>query len=155
MRTRRAIAAHNLKTTRSGKVKRRSILWRLRRWLFLAGLLVRHRRRRRRLRAVDGRAAGAAPARSTRPRSSATSSVPAGQCNAANAMAAFHGSEDRVDVTLDQVPQVMQDAVLAAEDRDFFEHGGVDPVGIARAAWADIREQGRRSRAARRSPSST
>ena len=40
MRTPRALAAHNLKTTRSGKVKRRSIVWRMRRWLFLAGLLV-------------------------------------------------------------------------------------------------------------------
>ena len=39
MRTRRAIPAHNLKTTRSGKVKRRSILWRLRRWFFLGGVL--------------------------------------------------------------------------------------------------------------------
>src|SRR4029450_7665587 len=46
---------------------------------------------------------------------------------------------DRVDVTLEQVPEVLVQAVLAAEDRDFFEHRGVDPVGIARAAWQDIR----------------
>ncbi|HYD08569.1 MAG TPA: PBP1A family penicillin-binding protein, partial [Acidimicrobiales bacterium] len=30
-------------------------------------------------------------------------------------------------------------AVLAAEDRDFFEHGGVDASAILRAAWADVR----------------
>ena len=33
-------------------------------------------------------------------------------------------------------------AVLAAEDQDFFDHSGVDPFGIVRAAWADVRNQG-------------
>jgi len=32
--------------------------------------------------------------------------------------------------------------VVAAEDRDFFTHPGVDPVAIARAAWADVRSRG-------------
>ena len=32
-------------------------------------------------------------------------------------------------------------AVLSAEDRDFYEHNGVDPVGIARAAWTNLRQQ--------------
>ena len=45
-------------------------------------------------------------------------------------------------------------AVLAAEDRDFFEHGGVDPIGIARAAFQDFRAAAC-SRAAPPSPSST
>jgi penicillin-binding protein 1A len=36
----------------------------------------------------------------------------------------------------------MVDAVLAAEDRTFFDHGGVDPWGTARALWADLRNQG-------------
>ena len=30
-------------------------------------------------------------------------------------------------------------AVLAAEDRTFYDHGGVDPVGIVRALWANLR----------------
>jgi penicillin-binding protein 1A len=143
MRPRRAIAAHNLKTTRSGKVKRRSLVWRMRRWLFLAGLLV-----------VTGIAGVLyllstielpAPPRAVDQTTFVCDlSVPAGQCNAGTAMAAFHGTENRVEVPLDAVPQVMQDAVLASEDRDFFEHGGVDPLGIARAAWADIRNKGSR-----------
>ena len=33
----------------------------------------------------------------------------------------------------------MRRAVLATEDRHFYEHGGVDPVGIARATVNDIR----------------
>jgi membrane peptidoglycan carboxypeptidase len=41
---------------------------------------------------------------------------------------------DREPVTLDQVPLRVQQAVLAAEDRTFYEHGGFDPIGIARAA---------------------
>ena len=33
------------------------------------------------------------------------------------------------------------DAVLSSEDRDFFNHGGVDPLGIARALWHDVRSE--------------
>src|SRR5581483_4464602 len=44
--------------------------------------------------------------------------------------------------TLDQVPLVMLNAGLAAEVRDFFKHGGVDPLGTLRALWADLRNQG-------------
>ncbi len=41
---------------------------------------------------------------------------------------------DREPVSLSDVPTHVQQAVLAAEDRSFYEHGGFDPVGIARAA---------------------
>ena len=54
-------------------------------------------------------------------------------------LAVLHGDENRLPVKLGQVPEVLQDAVIAAEDRHFFEHSGVDPVGIARATWADLR----------------
>ena len=40
------------------------------------------------------------------------------------------------------MPKVLVDAVLATEDRKFFQHGGVDPVGIARAFLNDIRGKG-------------
>jgi len=40
---------------------------------------------------------------------------------------------DREPVSLDEVPLHVQQAVLAAEDRSFYEHGGFDPIGIARA----------------------
>ena len=41
---------------------------------------------------------------------------------------------DREPVSLSDVPLHVQQAVLAAEDRSFYEHGGFDPIGIARAA---------------------
>ena len=34
------------------------------------------------------------------------------------------------DVRLDQVPKVVVDAVIATEDKGFFRHGGIDPLGI-------------------------
>src|SRR5207253_11411369 len=42
-------------------------------------------------------------------------------------------------VKLGKVPEVIQAAVIAAEDRHFVEHSGVDPLGVARATWADVR----------------
>jgi membrane peptidoglycan carboxypeptidase len=57
-------------------------------------------------------------------------------------IATFHGDENRFPVKLDQVPKVTIDAVVAAEDRKFFQHRGIDPVGILRATWADLRHRG-------------
>ncbi|WUP48789.1 penicillin-binding protein [Micromonospora globbae] len=45
------------------------------------------------------------------------------------------GQENRTLVTINQIPQYVQDAVAAAEDRNFYRHSGVDYKGIARAAW--------------------
>ena len=42
-------------------------------------------------------------------------------------------AEARRPITLDQVPGHLADAVLAMEDSRFYEHEGVDPIGIARA----------------------
>ncbi len=44
-------------------------------------------------------------------------------------------------VKYDQIPKVMVDAVLAIEDRRFFEHGGVNFVRMAEAAWIDVIHQ--------------
>ena len=57
-------------------------------------------------------------------------------------LASLDSGEDRVAVPLDQVPDVLVDAVLAVEDRKFFEHQGLDPGSIIRATWADIRGKG-------------
>ncbi|GAA3848995.1 transglycosylase domain-containing protein [Brevibacterium ammoniilyticum] len=42
--------------------------------------------------------------------------------------------QNRVEVPLDQISQEMQDATISVEDYRFFEHGGIDLEGIARAA---------------------
>ena len=48
-------------------------------------------------------------------------------------MATFY-YQNRIVVGLDQMPQTMQDAIVSVEDARFYEHGGVDPEGMGRAA---------------------
>ena len=48
------------------------------------------------------------------------------------------GTVNRVDVPLSDVPVPVQQAVLAAEDREFYSHGGFSPTGIARAVWNNV-----------------
>jgi penicillin-binding protein 1A len=50
------------------------------------------------------------------------------------------GEERRNFTPIGQIPQVMKDAVLAAEDARFYQHGGVDYKGIARAAIENLRD---------------
>ena len=48
------------------------------------------------------------------------------------------GEATRRSIDIDEIPDVAREAVLAAEDRNFYEHGGISPFGIARAAWNNI-----------------
>ena len=48
------------------------------------------------------------------------------------------GAERRNYQQLSQIPKLMQNALLAIEDSSFFEHGGLDFSGIARAALANV-----------------
>ena len=41
-------------------------------------------------------------------------------------------------VTYDEIPKLMVDAVLAIEDRRFFQHGGVNFLRLAEATWVDV-----------------
>ncbi len=50
------------------------------------------------------------------------------------------GEERRNFVPIAEIPQMMKDAVLAAEDARFYQHGGVDYKGVARAALANLRD---------------
>jgi penicillin-binding protein 1A len=49
---------------------------------------------------------------------------------------------ERFIVPLDEVNPVVVDALLSAEDRRFYEHGGLDPVGISRALVSNLRTSG-------------
>ncbi|MCR4346264.1 MAG: penicillin-binding protein 1A [Sulfuricaulis sp.] len=51
------------------------------------------------------------------------------------------GEEKRIPVKIEEVPDMLIKSVLAAEDRSFFYHHGVDFVGILRAAWHNFRTQ--------------
>ena len=51
-------------------------------------------------------------------------------------------TENRRIVPLSDIPKVMQRAVLAAEDRDFYKHGAISYKGMLRATLANLRNAG-------------
>lgn len=53
-------------------------------------------------------------------------------------LAELHAEQDRVPIPLDQVPDHVVAAVLAAEDERFYEHGALDARAILRAAVANV-----------------
>ena len=50
----------------------------------------------------------------------------------------FHAEINRTEIRLDNMPDSLQHAVIAIEDRDFYRHGGVSILGIVRAAWTNV-----------------
>ena len=56
-----------------------------------------------------------------------------------NEIANVHAAENRRPVKIEQVPKALQNAFVAVEDNRFYEHAGIDPRGIARAIWANLR----------------
>ena len=116
--------------------KRRSIFWRLRRLGYVALVLA--------VVAVGGlwmalNTIDLPPAK----RSAETTfvcdlAVADGQCDFSNSMAHLSAAEDRVNVEYDDLPPVLVQAVLAGEDRKFFDHSGIDPVGIGRAFYQSV-----------------
>jgi penicillin-binding protein 1A len=54
------------------------------------------------------------------------------------------GEERRALAKIEAVPKTMQQAILAAEDDRFYQHGGVDYLGVARAAFANLTAGGAR-----------
>ncbi|SOZ14511.1 bifunctional penicillin-binding protein 1a: transglycosylase (N-terminal); transpeptidase (C-terminal) [Cupriavidus taiwanensis] len=56
-----------------------------------------------------------------------------------NVLIGEFGEERRNFVPIAEIPDVMKKAVLAIEDDRFYEHGGVDFVGVMRAGLANLR----------------
>ena len=54
-------------------------------------------------------------------------------------LASVHDGINREMVPLSQIPDLVRDAVLAAEDKDFWDHGGYDGEAMARALLANVR----------------
>lgn len=50
-----------------------------------------------------------------------------------NVIGILRGEQNREDVPLDQVSRYLRDAVVATEDRTFYEHDGVSYRGMLRA----------------------
>ncbi|HEY5626508.1 MAG TPA: PBP1A family penicillin-binding protein [Nitrospira sp.] len=51
--------------------------------------------------------------------------------------------ERRILKQLSEIPETLRNAVVAVEDARFFEHPGLDYIGILRAAWTNIRRGGK------------
>ena len=56
-------------------------------------------------------------------------------------LAILRGNENRVLVDYADIAPVMKQAIVAIEDRRYFEHRGVDMRAIGRAIWADVTEK--------------
>jgi penicillin-binding protein 1A len=56
-------------------------------------------------------------------------------------LARLVGSESRKIVSSDEISPVMKQAIVAIEDKRFFEHRGVDIRGIVRAVWQDVQNK--------------
>ena len=57
-------------------------------------------------------------------------------------LSVLRGSEARVIVPSEQISPQMKQAIVAIEDKRFYEHRGIDLHGMARALWADISQRG-------------
>ncbi len=57
-------------------------------------------------------------------------------------LGAFRSDTDRTNLTITDIPEVLRNAVLASEDKSFYSHRGVDPLGIGRAIYRDVRNEG-------------
>ena len=64
--------------------------------------------------------------------------VPLRVWNADGTLIGEYGEERRDFVRLDEIPGFVRNAVLAAEDNGFYEHSGIEFMGIARAALSNI-----------------
>ena len=56
-------------------------------------------------------------------------------------LAVLRGDETRIVVPSDRIAPVMKQAIVAVEDRRYWEHEGVDARGVLRAVWADVRNK--------------
>lgn len=119
--------------------RKRSIIWRWRRAFFLLALMG--------LLAVAAGGAVLAQTELPAPKSFGQATficaayLPEGEtCNEGTAMAKLQGDDaNRVNVAYDDLSPHIINAVVATEDRNFFSHDGVAPLGIARALYRDLK----------------
>ncbi|GMA99620.1 PBP1A family penicillin-binding protein [Pelosinus sp. IPA-1] len=50
--------------------------------------------------------------------------------------------ENRIVVSINNISPYLQQAIVANEDSRFFNHIGIDPIGIVRAVWVNLRSGG-------------
>jgi penicillin-binding protein 1A len=54
------------------------------------------------------------------------------------------GEERRSVISIAQVPKFLKDAIISAEDERFYQHAGIDYVGVMRAAYSNLLAGGKR-----------
>jgi penicillin-binding protein 1A len=54
------------------------------------------------------------------------------------------GEERRAVVSIGEVPDALKNAIISAEDERFYEHAGIDYIGVLRAAYMNLISGGRR-----------
>ena len=59
-----------------------------------------------------------------------------------NEITQLHGEQNRVVLSINEIPEHLQEAFIAMEDERFYNHFGVDVTGIARASWINLRSGG-------------
>src|SRR5687767_11676772 len=70
--------------------------------------------------------------------------IPLRVYTAEGALIGEFGEERRSLISVREVPEQLKQAILAAEDERFYQHTGVDYPGVARAAYANLTQGGRR-----------
>lgn len=70
--------------------------------------------------------------------------VPLRVFTADGSLMAEFGEERRAVVSIGDVPEVLKQAILAAEDERFYQHGGIDYLGVLRAAYHNFATGGAR-----------
>ncbi|HTJ76851.1 MAG TPA: transglycosylase domain-containing protein [Acidimicrobiales bacterium] len=58
---------------------------------------------------------------------------------AGNEIGVLRKFDTSIPVSANDIPEVLKQAVVSVEDKRFYSHGGIDPVGALRALWADLR----------------
>ncbi len=56
-----------------------------------------------------------------------------------NLLYEIHGEEKRTVIPFNEIPQMVKEATVVAEDAEFYSHSGINIRGIIRAIWADIK----------------
>ena len=70
--------------------------------------------------------------------------IPLRVYTAEGALIGEFGEERRLLVSVGELPAQLKQAILAAEDERFYQHTGIDYLGVARAAYANLMYGGRR-----------
>jgi penicillin-binding protein 1A len=69
--------------------------------------------------------------------------VPLRVYTADNILIGEFGEERRTVVKFADTPKALKEGILAAEDSRFFEHAGIDPIGVIRAAISNVTNAGK------------